>query len=277
MVNKIAFVHIPKCGTTFIFTLFIYVNKTIPYQNFYNDNLLSADNGIIKNFITKNIPKEKYFKNIDFWPYYPPIDHTPLSSKVYNHYKGNLFGFFRNPKDRIISAYSYFNIDNQNLKYKYITKLLNSKKNFKSESSYINKYIEDTKGSITKQLAGQAYGTSCLADTIKSGRCIHIKPNLSIALNRLDHFAFIGITEQYNLSLCLFSVMFNTKLSKYSFNIVRKTKINNNEKNKIVKEFKNFRDYDDEMVYNYSFNIFKKNLNKYNMTKEKCLKILNKI
>ena len=54
-------------------------------------------------------------------------------------------------------------------------------------------------------LAGQAYGLSCL--WLKYGCNLSITPNANKAISRLAGFAFVGLTELYDLSICLFHAM----------------------------------------------------------------------
>ena len=54
-------------------------------------------------------------------------------------------------------------------------------------------------------LAGQAYGLSCL--WVKYGCNSSITPDVNTAISRLAGFAFVGLTELYDLSICLFHAM----------------------------------------------------------------------
>ena len=141
----------------------------------------------------------------------------------------------------------------------------------------VNKYIINTKGMMTKQLAGQSYGTSCLTKFSKGGTCKHYKPKLQIALDRLPYFSFIGITDYYDLSLCLFSKMFNVKLNKQSFEVVRKTKVSSINKHRIQKLFQSFHDEYDDQIYKVALEIFKKNIKTYNITAQSCMDIKRSI
>ena len=165
---------------------------------------------MLRNQIKRSYPYRQYFRNTQFSPAYPQIQHTPLTHSIVNKYK--VIGFFRSPTSRILSAYNYF------------------------EGKYIytfKEYAKRSQGSVTKQLAGQEYGTACLTyfsarslrNNIFSKRCnINLKPNLELALARLNKFDFIGITDYYVTSLCLFSKRFSLPLSHYHFIEMRRTK-----------------------------------------------------
>ena len=55
-------------------------------------------------------------------------------------------------------------------------------------------------------LAGQVFGLSCLWPG--KYKCSKFKPNTQLALSRLNGFAFIGLTEEWSLSICLLHVMY---------------------------------------------------------------------
>jgi hypothetical protein len=54
-------------------------------------------------------------------------------------------------------------------------------------------------------LSGQAYGLSCLWS--QYGCNTNITPDVNKAISRLAGFAFVGLTELYDLSICLFHAM----------------------------------------------------------------------
>ena len=55
-------------------------------------------------------------------------------------------------------------------------------------------------------LSGQAYGLDCL--WLKFGCNARVlRPDVNKAIGRLEGFAFVGVTELYDLSICLFHAM----------------------------------------------------------------------
>lgn len=61
-------------------------------------------------------------------------------------------------------------------------------------------------------LSGQRYGLTCLIGSMRHAwnrvHCPKIVPQLRLALDRLGGFAFVGLTDRWNDSICLFHARF---------------------------------------------------------------------
>lgn len=138
--------------------------------------------------------------------------HAMLTDEVYREYKGRFFGMFREPRERGWSAYNYF---------------------VGSEANRLawppERYAECIGSSIVAMLtgtiraakgAGNPFGTvPChLPPKHPNGSAIAGAPcqcgvpkraNVELAVRRVDEgFAFAGLTDEWPLSVCLFSVKF---------------------------------------------------------------------
>ena len=176
--RRIAWVHIPKCGTSFGNTLVHWANLSLPA-----DATVGTD---AREFMTGYAPRRWFFDqgNI-FWMKDGNFgNHNSILAHVYRTWRGRFVGMFRSPAQRAESAYRHF-------------------------GSHVSKaeYALRIRGSATTMLAGQSYGLNCVWP--KRFNCSKVTPNIDLALARLSGFAFVGLTELYDLSVCLFHVMFH--------------------------------------------------------------------
>lgn len=135
--------------------------------------------------------------------------HVAASPEVHSAFAGNWMGFFRETKRRTVSAYRDFGA---------LTGVRAGVNGWNRSTLNITEYAHLSAGAITKQLAGQAGGHSCnvcvrkRAVTDGEQPCRmpdvpcdqSIVPDVAEALRRLDAFAFIGNTDEWATSVCLF-------------------------------------------------------------------------
>lgn len=168
--------------------------------------------------------------------------HTPIGSNLYTHFEGHFCGMFREPTARLRSAWYTF-----------------------APKSDPLKYAKKTLGVATKMLAGQADGTEC---TKLSTSCnMDIVPNTELALQRLKGFKFVGLTEQWALSVCLFHTMFGGQcLPREFFNL----QPGNYPLGEVRDAFANHVDPYDGPLYTRAKEIFWMNVENYQLTLETC-------
>lgn len=82
-------------------------------------------------------------------------------------------------------------------------------------------------------------------------------------------FSFIGITDQWDLSICLFNTMFNQPCRWFQFEDIRATK-NGRQSTYDTAELNGWRDEADDEIYEVALEIFEANLKKYNVSKSSC-------
>merc|ERR1711982_201734 len=98
-------------------------------------------------------------------------------------WKGHFVAFFREPKSRMVSAWEYF----------------------KHGRGDLLKYANKSSHYMTKMLTGE-------------------HAHIALALDRLENgFKFIGLTEEWNLSICLFHAMLGGKCLDWEFSKSRPT------------------------------------------------------
>lgn len=85
-------------------------------------------------------------------------------------------------------------------------------------------------------------------------------------------FAFVGITEKWNLSICLFNAMFKQPCRPYQFSNAHatRTKLASNSSSYDTQTLNGWRDpYDNELYY-IGMEMFEANLKKYNVSESSC-------
>ena len=183
----VAWFHAPKTGTSFGTTLAHHANASLPPEAAIRDCKTTTCFGNEAPDFTHRFPPSVWFhgqlwlKKSGNWG-----GHESISDAAYEQWRGSFYGMFREPWRRTMSAYAYF-ASSRNI----------------SARAYANR----TKGGVTLQLTGQRYGLNCLV----GGRaCTHPTPDVAKALQRLAGFAFVGLTEEWALSVCLFHLKFET-------------------------------------------------------------------
>ena len=133
-------------------------------------------------------------------------------------------------------------------------------------------YAKRVAGSAVRMLAGQSYGLTCLQF---GGECSHSSPpDLALALHRLrTHFAFVGITDDWALSICLFHAMFGGACLAHEF-------INNHLTDNHSRTFSTTTaaakplggivDLHDGALFEQALQRFKTDLSKWRVTPERC-------
>ena len=197
-VLRIAWLHIPKCGTSFGNTLVHFANQSLPQRA----SVGTDETGFMHVFNATT-----WFSHAGkpvFWMKDGNFgNHLPITDDVYSSWRGHFVGMFRNPALRAESAFRHFMPP------------------MKPEHDVVarRKYADIIRGSSTKMLSGQAYGLSCIW-WLKHG-CNNALPDVRKALSRLDGFAFVGLVELYDLSICLFHVMFGGRCVDVEFSNTR--------------------------------------------------------
>ena len=197
-----AWLHVPKTASSFSYTLLHSANASLPDDIEHPQSFAGAAR------FARQYPRAIWAPTMmpGSW------GHVSVTTSAYREWRGFFVGMFRDPLQRALSAYFYFALPD---------------KSRGGDRLSFARYFQRTKGTAVKQLAGQSTsGMECniLGRSQLHGRWITCReprvlvPNVTVAIHRLeDGFRFVGLTDFYNLSICLFHTMVPGPCRAYEF------------------------------------------------------------
>ena len=231
--NRIAWLHAPKTGTSFLLALARMANQSIPsYAKVSKLEDVRHVGTQWDAFLNKYTPST-WFRGSDVLGWRDGMAHAAISNATYREFHSRFFAMFRDPRERGWSAYNYFLGDAQ------------SRAAWSPE-----RYAECIQGLVVGMIAPswpckgcvhfatRAFGTvQCylaprdkhnVINTSGVCGCGPFVPNVNEAIKRVDEgFAFAGIVEEWALSMCLFAVRFNVPCVPSLFSNSRPTDFSN--------------------------------------------------
>jgi len=255
--SQLVWLHVPKSGTSFGNAVITYAcdglldgNVFVPSEKPGNDNLeMWLHTGI-------HFHQCRALANATE----RCGQHQPLTTDdtCVNWQRRQAVGMFRQPEQRILSAYYHTGIDGNAAPWG-IDKTLS------------NMSLDDYKtlqaGCATRMLTGD----SCLPESHPTQPINNTVVDL--AKERLRSFAFVGLTEEWDLSVCLFSVMTGSSCHKRMFPNVRPGRKHESGRMYDVRPLNGFKDIGDGMVYEEAKKIFYQQLDTYGVTLETCARV----
>lgn len=238
--QRIAYVHFPKCGSQFADTLLHYANPALP------PDVMGSVPVTMTNYTLR-----QWFDGI-FWEKNGHFgNHYDVTEDVLQKYRGRLFGFFREPNRRAHSMYNYF----------------------VGDSKWIDerKYAMQIKGSAVAMLAGQRFGLVCVR---KDFGCKPILPKTELAVSRVKEFAFIGLTDEWNLSICLFHAMFGGECYAHEFLNTHPTKACTSCGDDLSKPLGGIVDEADQELFRHAAARFWSDVRLHNVSAERCAAVV---
>lgn len=277
----ITWMHIPKTGSSFANTLFHHTGicPTFPDEAIY---LLNNQSKVLANIQERYPQYSTFFDDLDeFLGQHPsacpgilqeaeqegqthvyPSHHFGLGD-VYGRVKGHLMGFFRQPEQRHLSGFYD-----------------------RAQQWPYDKYHRDPKS--PREYAEYFAGCQVKMLTRSGIKPCSISPEnptdeeVSLAITRVQEgFAFIGLTEEWELSMCLFHRMFGQDCDGADFVNIHPSgatpkeraakamaKVTTSEFD--VSALHGFQDRFDRRLYSAANAVFQENLQKYDVTMENC-------
>lgn len=181
--------------------------------------------------------------------------------------KGKLFTFLRQPEQRIISAYSDYTTESR--RNGSIANLRNPQRSWSWTRATLPTNIRDfarvTNGCAVRMLTRANF--SCGVAPLPT------KSEVLAAQERLrNDFAFVGITEKWELSMCLLSKMYSVPCHSYQFYDTRPSGGTHNASVNYdaPRILGGFRDSYDGALYQTGLEIFHENLVKYQVSHSTC-------
>ncbi|KAL3927659.1 MAG: hypothetical protein SGPRY_002724 [Prymnesium sp.] len=225
-------------------------------------------------------PYPKWFPNM--FPQDTPVragmgwfgDHEGMSQTRFRNFHGCHFGMFRDPIMRAKSGY---------IRARENSAIINNKS---SPDMTLEQYMPHVEGYVTKMLAGQmevrragsnvyegryeyCEAEPMLRNGVAARPCAKVtNASLSIALHRLQGFAFIGMTDAWNKSICLFHLKFGGNCTSHELQNIRKT--NSSAMHEVNRLRASFRDRYDSAVFHSAQNLFLSDIKRYGVNKKRC-------
>jgi len=251
--DRIAWLHIPKCGTSFGTSLFHCANASLP-EGAHIPVEGTVKRSLVPLFL-REYPLSTWFRG-RFWEKGGNVgEHTEITDSAWRRFNGHFFGMFRRPSARMYSSWRYFGGQEQGVD--------------------VARYAQRIVGQATKMVAGQASGLDC---STPGSRCKELRPDVDLALSRLGGFKFIGLTEEWALSVCLFHAMTGSECLPSEFLNVRPTKDSEGARAEDEKRFfDSYHDPYDEALYERASAIFWASVAKHNVTRESCRRTCSRV
>jgi hypothetical protein len=254
-----------KCGSSFGTTLAHFANESLPVtahipsgenQSDPEDTTREGDQGE-PNFFRYKYPIGKWFTDVFRNPSNPG-NHLPITMEEWTEWRHAWFGVFREPASRVLSSYNHFG----------------------QSKGDLGDWADRIKGQQASMLSAGHEGLSRIycefnrthADTWCKRS---VPPKVGLAIQRLNHFAFVGILEEFDLSVCLFHKMFGSDCHAVEFINMRPGTYPGGEE-KMEKDLAFLRkkgDPWDEPVYAAALRRFWSDVHKYNLKPSTCRKI----
>lgn len=233
----IEWVHVPKTGSSFLNTL-LRIEGACP----------NLPNGLGQALERLTIPPSWCNASVldtDFSrTQHGGIDFRP----GFNAGKGRFMMFMRQPEQRLLSQI-YFKTDVVPDPEKYMP---------------FEPAVEQESGCVTKMLVGALPCCTCAEGPTPT------RAQVDEAKIRLQtSFSFIGMTEQWDLSMCLFNAMFNQRCRYEQFANIRPSAGQQSTTYDIA-SLSGYQDPYDGELYQIGTEIFNSNLRKYNVSESSC-------
>jgi hypothetical protein len=157
--------------------------------------------------------------------------------------QGRFMMMMRQPEQRLLSANAYM-----------------------PDSEVTLATIGDISGCVTKMLTATVDGNRPCLDSPPPTRA-----DVDLAKRRLQTgFSFIGMTDQWELSICLFNTMFNQECRAFQFHDSRPTNGQQGKTDYDTSVLRGYTDPYDNEVFSVGRKIFEANLAKYNVSESSC-------
>eukprot|EP00440_Ansanella_granifera_P075662 gb/GFBE01082100.1/.p1 GENE.gb/GFBE01082100.1/~~gb/GFBE01082100.1/.p1 ORF type:complete len:333 (+),score=63.03 gb/GFBE01082100.1/:1-999(+) len=250
--------HIPKSGTSILTSLAHLpgVCEGIPEDLIVDEDHLGTS--FEENFMTSICQ-----------PSCPGLDchhssqhHGAIGLEYEEYYKGHGVSMFRQPEQRIISEYNMVSIPGSRFYHPATTIAFPT----------VSSFAEHVEGCMARMLTENS-GSPCFSSmgSVLGPAGKVPADQLALAKERLrEGFVFVGITEQWDLSICLLHAMFGGECSAKEFEDSRPGMVSNDAGGYDTSELGGFVDEADREIYQLALDIFSENLAKYGVSNESC-------
>jgi len=230
--SEIVWLHIPKCGTSFLNTLYHYACPGIPP---------SASVGTETDPEHQELDLSVKYPMDESWDKICTIRFEMTNIYVRGHDPirkdtklENVFAMFREPFDRLVSGFNYnMHMDGKSKTQRDL--IWQAVKGYSREVQFQMYY---TFGNLLGCQTKMVVGHRCASEYLLT------KADLQKAKNRVEKMRFIGITNQWDRSICLFHKQFGGNIYDVEFH-------NKREGHYAKDEFRRVNDTFDDELYEH--------------------------
>uniref|UniRef100_A0A7S2JEE5 Sulfotransferase domain-containing protein n=1 Tax=Alexandrium andersonii TaxID=327968 RepID=A0A7S2JEE5_9DINO len=180
---------------------------------------------------------------------WPRMQHSGLEFYPpggFNANAGRYMTIMRQPEQRLLSHYYY-------------------DKHYWGYNKTLEQYLPLRTGCYVRMLTGDLNWSTCDDSDVPLSRA-----EVDEAIRRLrTGFSFVGILEEWNLSICLFNKIFSQPCRNFQFRNTRPT-FGHNATEYNVSVLNGYKDPIDNELYNAGLEIFRENLNSYSVSAATC-------
>jgi hypothetical protein len=252
LLKPVFWLHIPKTGTSWANVMLLYPGfcPLLP-EDYVAEDLMS--------FLAQQVSSlPTYCPNAvsEHWD----VFHKPLGG-IYSAVKGHVVSLFRQPEQRIISSYwqevLFFG-------------------SFTEEEVSVIDYARQFAGYQFKFILSSAKFSGIEGKGMLMETSTNTPPpspaNIALALQHLrEGFAFVGLTEEWDLSVCLFHAKFGAKCSVEDFLDVHPGIVRNSTSDLYdTTGLHGWVDATDREIYQEATRIYKADMQRFGVTSESC-------
>lgn len=185
-------------------------------------------------------------------------DHSGVHAYYHQYVRGRAFTMLRQPEQRIMSGY----LTTHSWPYE----------KFGRRPDNVSEYAQVVAGCTVKMLT-RAGASGWLNNypslhTVCGDTTPVTSEETALAVNRLAGFAFVGILESWDLSICLLHTKFGGACASYELEEGHTTGNSTTEYD--TSELYGFVDVEDRRIYNEGVRMYEQDLQKYSISMQSC-------
>lgn len=295
----IAWFHVMKTGGSFGTTLAHHANSSLPERAHMPSGTDPSDIEDVNvapptpedeerqgedNFFNYKYPYYIWFKDVFWHDLHNPGNHVPIDDVSFEEWSGNFYGMLRHPEERMVSSFLHF-ADGQGDIRDYSrrlwgaqTKMLSGRDGVDHRAAIHCEFEPDIDSWAVPVLEAAAANSSDTSAQVIGELCnSSAEDNVELALERLSTgFAFVGLTEQWDLSICLFHRMFDTPCLEVEFENMRPSNSGIlSERDELLSLIEEDPDPWDNVIYERAEELFWGRILRYDVTRESCSRTCN--
>lgn len=243
---KLSWIHVPKAGTSFSNVLVTWGCPSLPDDATVDESYSNKDGMFVPGFMQAH--RAQCAKGMTLCG----SGHLPIAKGSCNDWeghKGQFVAMFRQPEQRTLSGFFH------------------NRHDINDKTLDLIHYADKIAGCSVRMLNGE----HCGGDRGDGGEVTQAM--VDTAVDRLETgFAFVGLVDQWALSVCLFHQMFGGPCHKREFADVRPGQKHSNSSYDTT-DLHGWKDSYDGALYDRAYVLFWSNAAKYNASAETCQSI----